>query len=142
MNEHEQLRMKIAKALHPEAELRQCRDQTSYDSTEEITEVQTRGITATDPKLRELLESTLYLWPCYKRNDIWTPVSDWLNDISAAWELLEECGHGVEIYKSFINDERHVIVTIIDGNNRYAESAATAPEAICKAWLAWKEAQS
>ena len=68
----------------------------------------------------------------YKNYD---PIPDWPNNIKAAWGLVEEMGAGVNI--------RHVVDTYGDKwhcsfNLPLWYSDDTAPLAICRAYLAWK----
>jgi hypothetical protein len=65
----------------------------------------------------------------------------WPTDIAAACELIQECPHVVEIFKSLVQTPPFWIVTIFDGDNKYSDSASALERAICLAWLSWKAAK-
>jgi hypothetical protein len=90
------------------------------------------------------------------------PVPDYPNDIAAAWELVDEMNHSGDGFVDLIyaiHDNGPQLKWLcefrmlskwivkngndpLDGRSDYILGLApTAPEAICRAWLAWKEAQ-
>lgn len=72
-------------------------------------------------------------------------VPDWPNDISAAWELVEEMGKSCKVHVSYYAfDTKWYCSTIrvdeIDDVLIFFAKDDTAPLAICRAWLLWKAA--
>jgi hypothetical protein len=69
----------------------------------------------------------------------WGGTPNWPNDIAAAWELVEEAQ--AEPYEQAFQINRTVAISsrwsCHVGN--YHAYGATAPEAICRAYLAWME---
>lgn len=75
-------------------------------------------------------------------------IPDWTRDIATAWELVEElrveegCDIVIEVWDR--TPPRTTVRVMVESSNhspQYHGRGATAPEAICRAWLAWKEAQ-
>ena len=68
-------------------------------------------------------------------------VPNWPRDIAAAWELVWEMNNAelpVEV-RSFVDRTATCTVNEDWGNRSIGE---TVPEAICRAWLAWRESQA
>lgn len=75
---------------------------------------------------------------------VWEEHKDYARDIAAAWELVDK----VKSDKWFASIDRdHTRWLCFFGSNissedeYYQGEGKTAPEAICRAWLAWKKAQ-
>ncbi len=69
-------------------------------------------------------------------------VPNWSTSIAAAWELIDQIPP--EWFVSVDRDGKRWLCMI--GSNKsseeyYSGEGTTAPVAICKAWLAWKESQ-
>jgi hypothetical protein len=67
---------------------------------------------------------------------------NWEENIADAWELFEEIKYQVLIVKWA---DGEYVISYVNAKNIYNPKkiilgeAKTAPEAICKAWIAWKE---
>ena len=59
-------------------------------------------------------------------------------NITIAWELFEEMPFCVLQYQEF-NGKKFTSVGFMDNNGNDMIQAPTAPEAICRAWIKWKE---
>ena len=74
-------------------------------------------------------------------------IPDWPRDIAAAWGLVEEMIRSETIIEVKRNPLVHrlpdtwYVETYSETTGQKINSGATAPEAICRAWLAWKEGQ-
>lgn len=77
----------------------------------------------------------------------WDNIKNWPHDIAAAWELVEEMGNAYFVlcrtnstnFSPAPWGETHWECRFY-APERGHRQGKTAPEAICRAWLAWKEA--
>lgn len=83
----------------------------------------------------------------------WISVPDWPRSIAAAWELITEAegaGVGFDLCDVVYTQPSNVYfyeATFFDpiggpNSKRYEARCSTVPEAICRAWLAWKEGKA
>ena len=70
----------------------------------------------------------------------WAIGARWVEDIAAAWELIEEMPAGkTSLHKILFVDDNRVEWECDFGSERWEETIAeTAPRAICLAWMKWK----
>jgi hypothetical protein len=72
-------------------------------------------------------------------------IPNWPADIAAAWELVEEIiadGRQVLLYCDRYNYVCKILEHRFGGKMLFVSEADTAPLAICRAWLAWKESDN
>lgn len=71
---------------------------------------------------------------CHLGRDI-----NWAENISDAWELFEEMPFGTCITSHYDHEETYYTLILGDNINYVEIDSNTAPEAICLAWIKWKE---
>jgi hypothetical protein len=64
---------------------------------------------------------------------------DWPNDIADAWELVEEMGHNCKVHVSYYQSLNKWYCATMREQEVITAKDTTAPLAICRAYLKWKE---
>ena len=84
--------------------------------------------------------------PGLKCGDIWL-VPNWPGSIADAWRLVEEIAQGnidcsIYVNNQYLSDSKYkCLFCEKNGRKTWSADSNTAPLAICKAYIAWRESQ-